>query len=64
MSQNSELTLECLAIGSLPCDNLENAMEIVKTNFNNIPFWPQLTKISKNEDMIIQFLENMPSFSI
>ena len=61
MSQNSELTLEALSIGSLPNDNLEKAMELVKDNFN-VPFWPQLTKINKNEDMIIQFTENMPSF--
>lgn len=61
-NSNSELKLECMAIGSLPHNNLENAMNIVKKYFNNIPFWPQLTKISKNEDMIVQFLENMPSF--
>ena len=61
MIQNSGLTLECLSIGSLPNEDLEKAMGLVKENFN-IPFWPQLTKISKNEDMIIQFLENMPSF--
>ena len=64
MAENSKLTLECLAIGSLPHINLEKAMELVKKDFNKIPFWPQLTKISKNEDMIFQFLENMPSFFI
>lgn len=65
MSQtSSELTLECMAIGSLPHNNLEDAMELVETNFNKIPFWPQLAKISKNEDMILQFLENMPSFFV
>ncbi len=64
MAENSKLTLECLAIGSLPHINLESAMELVKKDFNKIPFWPQLTKISKNEDMIFQFLENMPSFFI
>lgn len=64
MTDTSKLTLECLAIGSLPHTNLEDAMEIVKTNFNNIPFWPQLSKVSKNEDMIFQFLGNMPSFFI
>lgn len=62
MNSNSGLKLECMAIGSLPHDNLENAMTLVKKYFANVPFWPQLTKISKNEDMIIQFLENMPSF--
>lgn len=64
MVTNSKLTLECLAIGSLPHINLENAMELVKKDFKNIPFWPQLTKINKNEDMIFQFLGNMPSFFI
>lgn len=58
----SELALECLAIGSLPCDNLDKAMEIVKKDFCNVPFWPQLTNISKNEDMIVQFSNGMSSF--
>lgn len=54
--------MECLAIGSLPYKTPEEALEIVKNNFQNIPFWPQLAKVSKNEDMTIQFLEGMPSF--
>ncbi len=57
------MTLECLAIGSLPQKNIDDAMQLVKENFADIPFWPQLVKISKNEDMLVQFLENMPSFS-
>ncbi len=57
-----DLRLNCLAIGSLPHNNVEEAMTVVKNNFKSIPFWPQLPKISKNEDMIVQFLENMPSF--
>ncbi len=62
MAQNSDLKLNCLAIGSLPHTNLDEAMTVVRENFKSIPFWPQLPKISKNEDMIVQFLENMPSF--
>lgn len=58
----SELTLECLAIGSLPCDSLDKAMEIVERDFANVPFWPQLTNISKKEDMIAQFSDDMSSF--
>lgn len=56
--------MECLAIGSLPYNNPEQALEIVKDNFQNIPFWPQLAKVSKNEDMTFQFLEGMPSFFV
>ncbi|MFI3301445.1 MAG: hypothetical protein R3Y28_08530 [Candidatus Gastranaerophilales bacterium] len=62
MLANSKLKLECLAIGSLPHKNLDDAMQLVSQNFSNVPFWPQLVKIKKNEDMIFQFLENMPSF--
>ncbi len=58
----SELTLECLAIGSLPCNSLDKAMEIVEKDFYDIPFWPQLTNISKKEDMIAQFSDDMSSF--
>ncbi len=62
MAETSDLKLNCLAIGSLPHTNLDEAMTVVRENLTSIPFWPQLPKISKNEDMIVQFLENMPSF--
>ncbi len=62
MNSNSELKLECMAIGSLPHENLEDAMALVRECFTKVPFWPQLVKLNKNEDMIVQFLEKMPSF--
>lgn len=55
-----DLSLECMAIGSLPHKDVASAMQVVKNNFSQIPFWPQLAKFNKNEDMITQFLENMP----
>lgn len=58
----SNLKLECIAIGSVPHTNLSDAMSVVKSCFAKIPFWPQMVKVSKNEDMILQFLEGMPSF--
>lgn len=64
MIKNSELTLNCMAIGSLPHKDVVSAMEVVKENFSQIPFWPQLSKLNKNEDMIVQFLENMPGVVI
>lgn len=48
-----------MAIGSLPHKSVESAMELVEKNFAALPFWPQLAKFDKNEDMIVQFLENM-----
>ena len=55
--------LDCLAIGSLPYNSADDAIKAVKTYFPTIPFWPQLAKVNRNEDMTVQFLEGMPSFS-
>lgn len=60
MVKDLDLKLECLAIGSLPHKDVESAMKVVKTNFSRIPFWPQLAKLNKNEDMIAQLIENLP----
>ena len=54
--------LQPIAIGSLPQKDIKSAMGIVKKDFSEIPFLPQLVKISKNEGMIFQILEGMPSF--
>lgn len=62
MNQLSNLKLQALAIGSLPHNNVESAMEVVKKDFSEIPFYPQLSNINRNEDMTIQFLEGLPSF--
>lgn len=62
MNQYSNLKLQALAIGSLPHNDVNKAMLLVKKDFLNIPFFPQLANINKNEDMIIQFLEGLPSF--
>lgn len=62
MNQYPSLKLQSLAIGSLPHNNLDDAMNVVKKDFPDIPFFPQLANINKNEDMIIQFLEGLPSF--
>lgn len=62
MNQYSNLKLQALAIGSLPHNDLTKAMNVVKKDFPQIPFFPQLKNINKNEDMIIQFLGGLPSF--
>lgn len=58
-NKKSSLTLNCMAIGSLPHKDVKKAMQIVEDTFE-IPFWPQLAKLNKKEDMIFQFLENLP----
>lgn len=60
MGEYSNLTLNCMAIGSLPHNDVDKAMATVKANFSELPFWPQLSKFNRNEDMTFQFLEKMP----
>ena len=45
-------------IGSLPFENTEQAIEVVKKF--DIPFWPQLPKKSFLENMYIQYAEGLP----
>lgn len=59
-----DLRLNCMAIGSLPHKNVDDAMTLIEKNFSQIPFWPQLAKLNKNEDMIFQFLQNIPGLTI
>lgn len=58
------LTLNCMAVGSLPNKDVESAMKTVEKHFSQIPFWPQLARFNRNEDMINQFLENLPGLVI
>lgn len=62
MSEN--LKLQPLGIGSLPHSNPDDAMRVVEQNFPQIPFFPQLANISRNEDMMFQFLEGLPTFTV
>lgn len=58
--KKQKLALNCLAIGSLPHEQASEAMKLVNENFKFAPFWAQLAKLNKSEDMIVQFLEAMP----
>ncbi len=46
-------------IGSLPHTSAEDACEVVLRTFD-IPFWPQLPRMSFKESMIVQYSEGMP----
>ncbi len=58
----SILKFQPIAVGSLPLKDVGLAMKLVEKDFAVIPFLPQLVNISKNEDIISQFTEGMPSF--
>lgn len=53
------LKLKPLAIGSLPHENAQEALDYVFNTFSNTPFWPQLGKVDKKEDMIAQYTQNV-----
>ncbi|MEI7474357.1 MAG: hypothetical protein WCK67_06215 [bacterium] len=48
------------AIGSLPHNNSEKALELIFEKFPQFPIWPQLSNVNPKEDMIAQFTQNLP----
>lgn len=52
------------AIGSLPHTNVETACALMFKSLPEIPCWPQLPKISPNEEMCIQYTEGLPCLKI
>ncbi|UCE74743.1 MAG: hypothetical protein JSV56_03320 [Methanomassiliicoccales archaeon] len=55
--------LSCLAtgIGSLPHTSSEDACDFILRNLKEIPFWPQLPKLSFKENMYAQFVYQVPN---
>ncbi len=64
MTRYADLKLEAVAIGSLPHKNINSAINVVKKNFTNIPFLPQLININEKEGILNQITEGLSSFSI
>jgi len=50
-------------IGSLPHKHPEDACELILRSFD-IPFWPQLPKLSFRESMVVQYSEGMPHIRV
>lgn len=48
-------------IGSLPHLRPKEAVDLIFSSIPEIPFWPQLVKRDKKEDMIFQYLDGMPA---
>lgn len=60
-----ELSLNYTAIGSLPFKGQGAAVDAVTytfRHFKDIPFWAQLPHFTKEEDMVLQYTQNMPGF--
>jgi hypothetical protein len=52
------------AIGSLPYENEDAAVELIIKNLPEAPIWPQLPKLSLYEQMEIQYSEGIPNVVI
>ena len=52
------------AIGSLPHQNVDQAMALISRTFAEAPFWPQLPKRDFREGMYIQYSEGLPGATI
>lgn len=59
-----DLTLAATGIGSMPNLNADEACEQILNMFPELPFWPQLVKLTPEENMIIQVTEELPSLEI
>jgi methionine synthase II (cobalamin-independent) len=63
---SAKLEFECLptAIGSMPHTNPDEACSIIMKYLPDIPVWPQLSRRSLRENMVIQFSEGFPGIVI
>ena len=49
-----------MAIGSMPFDDPQEAVDLAFTYFPDVPFWPQLPKLSITEQMTPQYSQSLP----
>jgi hypothetical protein len=51
-------------IGTVPHTDPEAAVRLVLQNFEDVPFWPQLSRRRFVEQMLVQFTEGMPGIHV
>jgi hypothetical protein len=47
-------------IGSVPHKDVKSICDFILDRFPDMPFWPQLFKVSPRENLFVQFTENLP----
>ena len=55
-----KFNFEATGIGSVPFKDPRQACDIIFSNFPEIPFWPQLSRLSYMENMYVQYAERVP----
>lgn len=51
-------------VGSLPFTDGKKAVDVILKTTPEIPYWPQLTQASFNENMYVQFAYNLPNIVV
>ena len=51
-------------IGSVPFDRPEEILDLILERVPEIPFWPQLSRRSPWEDMVLQFSPGLPALKV
>lgn len=64
MLKMDKLTGLATGVGSLPHKDADAALDLIFKYLPQIPFWPQLPKISPREGMVAQFSENFPCIEL
>lgn len=64
MGKTLKFNFEATGIGSVPFKDAKAACDIIFSNFQAIPFWPQLPRISFYENMYVQFSERLPGLVV
>lgn len=52
------------AIGSVPYDDADEAVELILSILSEAPFWPQLPNLDWREGMMVQYVEGIPGIRL
>lgn len=52
------------AIGSVPYDDTDEAIDLILSILSEAPFWPQLPRIDWREGMMVQYVEGIPGIRL
>jgi len=54
------MMIKATGIGSVPHTDIKGVCDLILDRFPDMPFWPQLSKVSPRENMFVQFAEALP----
>ena len=55
-----KISLLATAVGSLPYNNPNEALDLIFANFSDFPVWPQLAKVNPKETCWLNLIRKFP----